>query len=104
MTDTVIVKKDCYVDVPNIFTPNGDGVNDYFFPRRLLSKSLATFGMHIYNRWGQLVYETKNIDGQGWDGALNGVQQPGGVYVYLIEATFEDGQIEQHSGNVTILR
>jgi gliding motility-associated-like protein len=104
MTDTIIVTKDCYVEVPNVFTPNGDGVNDYFFPRRLLTKSLATFNLSIYNRWGQLIYETANLDGQGWDGAMNGTPQPTGVYIYSIEATFKDGMIEQHKGNVTLLR
>lgn len=103
-TDTVTIEKDCYVDVPNIFTPNNDGVNDYFFPRRMLSKGVVSFKMSIYNRWGQQVYETTNIDGQGWDGALNGVQQPDGVYVYVIDAEFKDGQIEQQKGNVTIMR
>jgi gliding motility-associated-like protein len=103
-TDTVIVRKDCYVDVPNVFTPNGDGVNDYFFPRGFLSRGVTSFNMSIYNRWGQLIYETSNISGQGWDGALNSVQQPTGVYIYSIDATFKDGQIEQHKGNVTLLR
>jgi gliding motility-associated-like protein len=60
--------------------------------------------MSIYNRWGQQIYETTSTDGQGWDGALNGVAQPSGVYVYVIDVTFKDGQIEQHKGNVTILR
>ncbi len=103
-SDTVVVLKDCYMDIPNVFTPNGDGTNDYFYPRQLLTKGLTTFKMDIYNRWGQLLYETTSTDGRGWDGALNGVQQPEGVYIYLIEATFKDGQIEHHQGNVTLLR
>ena len=103
-TDTVFVNKDCYVDVPNVFTPNNDGVNDYFFPRKFLSRGVTSFRMSIYNRWGQQIYETTSTDGQGWDGALNGVAQPSGVYVYVIDVTFKDGQIEQHKGNVTILR
>jgi gliding motility-associated-like protein len=104
MSDTVIVKKDCYVDVPNVFTPNGDGVNDYFFPRRFLSRGVVEFKMSIYNRWGQQIYETSNKDGQGWDGALNATPQPAGVYIYSIDVTFKDGQIEQHTGNITLLR
>lgn len=103
-TDTVSIIKDCYVDVPNVFTPNGDGVNDYFFPRRMLSKGVVSFKMTIYNRWGQQVYEATSLEGQGWDGALNGVQQAEGVYVYIIDAEFKDGQIEQVKGNVTIMR
>jgi len=103
-TDTVIIRKDCYVDVPNVFTPNGDGVNDYFFPRRFLTKGVTSFKMSVYNRWGQQVYETTSLDGRGWDGALNGVPQPDGVYIYVIDAEFKDGMAEQHKGNVTIIR
>lgn len=103
-TDTVIVTKDCVMDIPNAFTPNGDGVNDYFMPRPQLAKGLATFKMSIYNRWGQTIFETGNIEGSGWDGKMNGTEQPEGVYVYLIEATFVDGQQEKQQGNVTLLR
>ena len=103
-SDTVLVQSNCYMDIPNAFTPNGDGVNDYFFPRQLLTKGLATFSMNIYDRWGELVFQTTSIDGRGWDGKFNGVDQPNGVFVYNIDATFIDGQKEHHQGNVTLLR
>ncbi|MBX2907692.1 MAG: gliding motility-associated C-terminal domain-containing protein [Taibaiella sp.] len=103
-TDTVYIRKDCYVDVPNVFTPNGDGINDYFFPRELLTKSVVKFDMAVYNRWGQQVYRTDKISGQGWDGTLNGQPQPSGVYIYSIDVTFKDGMIEQHKGNITLLK
>jgi len=103
-TDSILVQNDCYMDIPNVFTPNGDGLNDYFYPRQLLTRGLTTFKMNIYNRWGQLIFETTTLDGAGWDGKLNGVDQPEGVYVYIIDATFKDGQKEHHNGNVTLLR
>jgi len=103
-TDTIVVAKDCYMDLPNVFTPNGDGLNDYFFPRLLLTKGLITFNMQIYNRWGQEVFSSSSLDGRGWDGRFNDVPQPEGVYVYIIDATFKDGQKEHHHGNVTLLR
>lgn len=103
-SDTVYIRKDCYVDVPNVFTPNGDGINDYFFPRELLTKSVVTFDMAVYNRWGQQVYRTDKITGQGWDGTVNGQPQPSGVYIYSIDVTFKDGMIEQHKGNITLLK
>jgi len=103
-TDTVIVANDCYINYPNVFTPNGDGMNDYFFPRNLLTKGLTSFKMDIYNRWGQMVFTTTSLDGRGWDGKFNDVAQPEGVYVYMIDATFKDGQKEHHTGNVTLLR
>ncbi|MES2702931.1 MAG: PKD domain-containing protein [Bacteroidota bacterium] len=103
-SDTVIVASDCYMNIPNVFSPNGDGVNDYFYPRSLLSRGLTAFNMNIYNRWGQLIFETTSLNGAGWDGKLNGVPQPQGVFVYVIDATFRDGQKEHHQGNVTLIR
>lgn len=103
-TDVVVVDKDCYVDVPNSFTPNQDGSNDYFFPRQLLSKSVNGFAMKVFNRWGQTVFETTNRNGRGWDGKFNGKDQPMGVYIYQISVVLANGRTEQYSGNVTLLR
>jgi len=103
-TDTVFVRNDCYISVPNVFTPNNDGLNDYFFPSQILSSGLVSFNMSIYNRWGQEVFQTTSVNGRGWDGNFNSLPQPEGVYVYIIEATFKDGQTEHHQGNVTLLR
>ncbi|MCW3124148.1 MAG: hypothetical protein JWQ38_3640 [Flavipsychrobacter sp.] len=103
-TDTVTVLNDCYMNIPNVFSPNGDGTNDYFFPRGLLTRGLTTFKMDIFNRWGQQIFSSNSIDGRGWDGTFNGVAQPEGVFIYRIEATFKDGQIEKHQGNVTLIR
>ena len=103
-TDSVIVKNDCYLDVPNVFTPNGDGINDFFLPRQLLSAGLTYFSMNIYNRWGQLIFTTNSLDGRGWDGDFNGVPQPEGVYIYIIEAAFKDAEHFHKQGNITLLR
>jgi gliding motility-associated-like protein len=103
-SDTIVVNPDCYMNIPNVFTPNGDGVNDFFYPRSLLTRGLTSFKMNLYNRWGQLIFETSSLDGGGWDGKLNGVPQPQGVFVYIIDATFRDGQKEHHQGNVTLIR
>lgn len=103
-SDTVWVKNDCYMNIPNVFSPNGDGVNDYFFPRQMLTSGLVSFKMQIFNRWGQIIFESSSLDGSGWDGRFNGVDQPVGVYVYVIDGTFRDGQKEHHQGNVTMLR
>jgi len=102
--DSIEVFKDCYLDIPNAFTPNEDGVNDYFLPRQLLSGSLTAFRMVIYNRWGQVIFETNRTDGRGWDGKFNGQIQPGGVYVYMIDAMFRNGKEEHYTGNLTLLR
>lgn len=103
-TESVEIIKDCYIDIPNAFTPNGDGENDYFFPRQLLSKNITRFRMQIFNRWGKVLFETNNIHGRGWDGNFNGKKQPEGVYIYIIEAEINSSKDEIYEGNVTLLR
>lgn len=104
MTDEINVEKDCYLDIPNTFTPNGDGVNDYFLPRQLLSKGVVSFRMSIFSRWGEQLFETTKKDGRGWDGRFNGKEQPVGVYVYLIDVIYKNGRTESYKGNLTLLR
>lgn len=103
-TDEIEVSKGCNMDIPNSFTPNGDGVNDYFFPRKLLSNNVVGFSMKIFNRWGQLIFETNAADGRGWDGNFNGKAQPAGVYIYEILGVLQNGSTERYNGNVTLLR
>lgn len=103
-TESIEISKDCYIDVPNAFTPNADGHNDYFFPRRLLSEGVSSFKMQVFNRWGQIVFETANLNGRGWDGRFNEREQPLGVYLYRIQVDFTSGHQESYEGNVTLLR
>jgi gliding motility-associated-like protein len=103
-TAVVTVKKDCYIDIPNAFTPNEDGQNDYFFPRQMLSHKVKKFTMQVLNRWGQLVFETNRTDGRGWDGKFNNQDQPEGVYIYLIAVEVESAPPEKYQGNVTLIR
>lgn len=103
-TDSIWIKRDCYLNVPNAFSPDGDGLNDFFLPRELLSSGLKRFTMSIYNRWGQLIFSTEQIDGRGWDGRYNGVLQPLGTYVYVIDAEFINNVKKSMSGNVLLVR
>lgn len=103
-SDVVVVTKDCQIDIPNSFTPNGDGTNDYFFPRQFLSSGVASFTMSIFNRWGQVIFETSNPNGRGWDGKFNDKEQPMGVYIYTIKVVMKNGVIEDYTGNVTLLK
>ncbi len=98
----VLVKKDCILAVPNAFTPNGDGTNDYFLPRK--PAECDQFRMQIWNRWGQLVFDTRHRDGKGWDGTFQGKPAPAGVYIYKIEVSFRNGLQEKLAGNVTLIR
>ncbi len=103
-TENIVVHKDCYTDIPNVFTPNGDGINDYFFPRQLLSKKISKFSMQIFNRWGQVIFSTDKTGGRGWDGKYNSKDQPQGVYVYQIAMELDGHVPERYEGNVTLIR
>ncbi len=88
--------------IPDAFSPNGDGLNDVFMPKGTYIK---TYEMYIYDRWGQKLFHTTNIN-VGWDGTVNGgntISQED-TYVYLINIT--DSQDEQHSytGKVTLIK
>lgn len=72
--------------VPNVFTPNGDGINDEF---RVMYRSLAEFHCWVYNRWGKLVYEWDD-PAKGWDGTINGKPAASGAYYYIIRARGTD--------------
>lgn len=103
-TDSLRVSRDCYLNIPNSFSPNGDGRNDYFIPRSLLSSGVKEFSLKVLNRWGEIIFEGNEINGRGWDGKLNGEEQPVGVYVYLIEARWNNEYKNSFQGNVTLLR
>lgn len=89
--------KETVMDMPNAFNPN----NSQFKAEIRGLASIELF--EIYNRWGQKVFETKNMN-QGWDGSLNGAPQPMGVYVYVIQATTVEGKAFKKTGNVTLVR
>lgn len=86
--------------IPNLFSPNGDGVNDIMY---VYSTSIAQLEFRVYNQWGQLVFTSKD-QRQGWDGTMSGVKQPVGVYVYIVKATMQDGTVIVKKGNVTLMR
>jgi gliding motility-associated-like protein len=102
--DSITVTRDCYLNIPNSFSPDGDGLNDYFIPRELLSSGVTVFNMNIYNRWGELVFNTSTIDGRGWDGKYDGKLQNMGVYVYVIDVVFANKVKKTYKGNVTLVR
>ena len=88
------------VYVPSAFTPNADGLNERLTLRTLFVKS---FEMRIYNRWGELVYET-NDKNASWDGAVDELASMDNVFIYLITFRGWDGTLETRSGNITLLR
>ncbi|MEN9597899.1 MAG: hypothetical protein RL596_210 [Bacteroidota bacterium] len=87
--------------VPSGFTPNGDGKNDILKPITIAISTLSYFS--IYNRWGQLVYRTTELE-KGWDGTYNGVLQAAGAYVYQTEGTDYLGKKVYRKGTVVLIR
>ena len=86
--------------LPNAFTP-GTGANSEF---KIIKRGIATLNyFRIFNRWGNLLFETKDID-KGWDGSYSGAPQPFGVYIYEVQAVTTTGRIFNKSGNITIIR
>ncbi|MBO7455902.1 MAG: gliding motility-associated C-terminal domain-containing protein [Paludibacteraceae bacterium] len=77
--------------VPNVFTPNGDGLNDEF---RVQYRSIIEFHCWVYNRWGKLVYEWTD-PAKGWDGTINGRPAAEGAYFYVIRARGSDANPNQ---------
>ena len=84
-----IVITDYYLQFPNVFTPNDDSVNDFFYPKFIFIQDIH---VTIINKWGELVYESKDLDALGWDGLHNGERAPIGNYVCRVRHTTLDGR------------
>jgi gliding motility-associated-like protein len=97
-TIDVLVAPDSYIDMPNAFSP---GTKNVLKPIRLGDATLKSFT--IYNRWGQKMYESSDMN-QGWDGRYKDEAQPMGVYIYTIEAVTPAGRKFTKQGNITLIR
>ncbi len=100
--ESPIVADTSLVQVPNVFTPNGDGRNDVW---RVKSQSLKSFHAIVFNRWGRRVYEWRNPN-EGWDGRVNGKMASPGTYFYVITAVGleQDAKIHTKKGSVMLIR
>ena len=88
------------MNVVNAFTPNGDGVNDLYYVK---GTNISSVHLKIINRWGQQLYEATG-ENPGWDGRYNGNDVSEGVYYYIVEVTFEDGEVRNKAGSVQLIR
>jgi gliding motility-associated-like protein len=103
----ILVNRNLDFYAGNVFAPDLDGINDLFIPQ--FGPSIRAAGnFQIYDRWGSLVFELKNIDtnisNKGWDGRTDGKKVIPGVYLYAIELEYIDGRKEVVTGDVTVLR
>jgi gliding motility-associated-like protein len=87
--------------VPKAWTPNGDGQNDLLRPILINIKELTYF--RIFNRWGELVYET-NASGQGWNGIYKGKPQVMDTYTWTAQGIGISGTVIKRTGNSVLLR
>ncbi len=101
--DTQVVKthKKIEIYVPTVFSPGGDGKNDFLRPLLMGFKSVNYFS--VYNRWGRLLFTMQN-DRPGWDGRVNNQLQEMQTVVWMIEATDVDGKVHQRKGTTVLMR
>ncbi|MBN8687229.1 MAG: gliding motility-associated C-terminal domain-containing protein [Chitinophagales bacterium] len=97
---TVVVLNDAVVAVPSAFTPNGDGLNDFFGP---LGKVPDEFRMQLFNRNGEVIFRSSAIE-QRWNGRRQGELQPVGVYIYLIDYKDLQNKPHQQKGTFVLIR
>lgn len=90
------------LEMPNAFSPNGDGVNDIYKAKEN-HKSIIEFHAYIFNRWGQKIYDWTDING-GWDGTWNGKDVKDGTYYVLVKAKGADGINYEIKKDVNVLR
>ena len=84
--------------IPNVFTPNGDNVNDAF----TISGLSGSWTMHIYDRWGNLIFSTEQITSEGWNGYnFLGLEAVTGVYFYILQQESADNS---YNGTIQLLR
>jgi len=97
----VCVIQDCGdMFVPNAFSPNGDGHNDFLYVR---GKCLQNMTFQVFNRWGEIVWET-NDPAKGWDGKYNGELMNTAVFVFRLVGTTYSNEPYSLKGNVTLIR
>ena len=89
------------IHIPTGFSPNGDGNNDVY--TIIVGKNVLSFSFSLYDRWGNRIF-TANEKGFEWDGTLNGMPLNAGVYAYVLEAVYDNGEGELRSGNITLVK
>ncbi|UCS94789.1 gliding motility-associated C-terminal domain-containing protein [Echinicola marina] len=89
------------IKIPNAFSPNGDGLNDYFMPK---FKNISEFELSIFNTWGELIYHQNNADEKGWDGSYKGAILPPGNYVYKVQFSDLENKVFEEGGIFTLIR
>ena len=86
--------------VPNVFTPNADGKNDFFL---IYGNDITAIDLKIFSQWGEMIYASRD-NTRGWDGTYKGKKQPIGVYVYVVNVTLRNGSKVDRKGSISLVR
>jgi large repetitive protein len=86
--------------VPNVFSPDGNGVNDVLF---VDGKNIMELNLQVYNRWGNLVFQSTSLT-KGWDGMYQGQPVNQGVFVYMLTGRYKNGEVFEQKGTITVVR
>lgn len=101
-----VICQSSQIYIPNTFIPNGNGTNDRFYPRGKGIRAIKLF--RVYDRWGELVFERKNIEANdynnAWDGTFNGKELSPDVYVYTIDGICDAGEEFSWQGDISLIR
>lgn len=101
--DTIALQCPCEITIPNVFTPNNDGVNDLFQPEFV--SFFENYSMKVFDRWGKRVFFTESQE-EFWDGTINGQKASDGVYYWVVtySCNMTPWEIEERHGSVTLIR
>jgi gliding motility-associated-like protein len=101
VSDSIHIGSACSIYVPNAFSPNGDGINDYF---EFISTHVTDAEVSVYNRWGTRIFYSTALK-EKWDGSDGwDTNYPAGVYVYIIRGSYRSGKTFYLQGHVLLIR
>jgi gliding motility-associated-like protein len=100
VSNIILITKNVNLHYPTAFTPNDDDLNDVF---TVFGQYVKHFEMNIFNRWGELMFTTNNMD-EGWNGKFKGNKMPEGAYTFVAKITDLAGRTFKRSGNLILLQ
>jgi gliding motility-associated-like protein len=87
--------------IPNVFSPNSDGVNDVW---QIYGYDMKEVDVKVFNRWGEKVFDSQSNQYTAWDGSYKGVLQEPGIYTFTVQAEYLNGKVARKSGTITLVR